>query len=210
VDARFILGEQCGEGLLTDRDRPHRGRAVTVKIAEVVEMAAKLVQCPAGLEEIVAANHLAEYRPDPIERGLDPDVERLELDLELVQDAPPRVGSAQEVCSQLGMARDFSLEAAKHGIVNRRPEGREIGNAGCIQCGYCFVVGLYARGRCRIDAGEERALKLVERGRQDFRGPVVEAWRHDGRLSHRADQRAAVLRDLVGSDCQDGNCTEGD
>ena len=108
------------------------------------------------------------------------------------------------------MTRDFSLQAEKHGLVNGRPEGCQIAGARSVQCGDSFVLGLHARRRGGVGAGEQGALILVQRGGQCFRGPVVEAGRHHGRLCHRVDQRAAALRDLVRGDRQDGNSAKGD
>ena len=65
--ALLVLGEQRPERLFADCNCPDRGLAVTVQVAEIVEMAAELVQCATRLEQVVTATHLSEYRQDAIE-----------------------------------------------------------------------------------------------------------------------------------------------
>ena len=60
----------------------HGGRAVAVQVVHVVEIAGHLVERAARLDQVVAADDLAEHGPDAVEGGLHAAVERLEFDVE--------------------------------------------------------------------------------------------------------------------------------
>ena len=77
----------------------------------VVEVARGLVERAAGLDEVVAADDLAEHGPYAIERGLHTLVERLELDVHLVEQPAPGVGGAYDLGAEFGMGRDLVLES---------------------------------------------------------------------------------------------------
>jgi hypothetical protein len=91
VDAGLVLGEQGRERIFAQLDRAHSAGTVAVQVAKVVDVAAELVERAARLDQVIAADDLAEHGPDAVERGLDPHVERLELDVELRQEPAARV-----------------------------------------------------------------------------------------------------------------------
>jgi hypothetical protein len=70
---------------------PDSRGTVAVQVAEVVEVAAEIIQRTAGLDQVVPPDHLPEYGPDPVHRGLHAAVERLIFDVELVHEPASRV-----------------------------------------------------------------------------------------------------------------------
>jgi hypothetical protein len=105
---------------------------------------------------------------------------------------------------------DLALESPEHVVADRGTQGIQVARPGSVKCGGGLELGLVARSRGRFDAGEDGTLELVERRGQGFCRAIVERRRHHGRRGHHANQRTAVLGDLVGGDRQDRDDTEGD
>ena len=210
ADALLVLGEERGEGLLAYGDGAHGGRTVAVQFVHVVEVARHLVERAARLDQVVAADDLAEHGPDTVERGLHAPVERLELDVHLVEQPAPGVGSAHDLRAELAMGRHLVFEPGEDRFADVGSERIGVGRAGSVEGGRRVGLGRDARRRRRLDAGENRALELVEGGRQQLGRSVVEAGGDDGRRGDRAHQGVAALGDLVGGNREDGDGAEGE
>ncbi len=75
------------------------------------------------------------------------------------------------------MGRHLVLEPREDRFADVGPERVGVGRAGGVEGGRRVGLGRDARRRRRFDAGENRALELVEGGRQQLGRAIVEAGR---------------------------------